>query len=194
MLKLPLLGAWNSASSSPMTALLSISRTRLGVRGDPGLWHYCEGFWCLMLALDLRYKHTGWSTWPAPPPRKHRAFSPLTYYDSHERRPGWQTGVLPLLCTLTTHLILGSLHPIRVRSAPMWGFPTRCTSFGVLASVRGSAWVGSPRICFLPAPQTDCVGQRGPGTRAAPLRWHCLVDFLVGYVPVYHLRHPALGS
>lgn len=68
MLKLPLLGAWNSASSSPMTALLSISRTRLGVRGDPGLWHYCEGFWCLMLALDLRCKHTGWSTWPAPPP------------------------------------------------------------------------------------------------------------------------------
>lgn len=68
MLKLPLLGAWNSASSSPMIALLSISRTRLGVCGDPGLWHYCEGFWCLMLALDLRCKHTGWSTWPAPPP------------------------------------------------------------------------------------------------------------------------------
>lgn len=77
-----------------------------------------------------------------PTPRKHSAFSPLTYYDSHERRPGWQTGVLPLLCTLTTHLILGSLHPIRVRSAPMWGFPTGCTSFGVLASVRAQlGWV-----------------------------------------------------
>lgn len=154
MLKLPLLGAWNSVFSSPMTALLSTSRTRLRVRGDPGLWHY---WGLLVLDAGFGFKkqihqlvHVACST-----PKKHRAFSPLTYDDSHEHRPGWQTGVLSLLCTLTTHLILGSLHLIRASSAPMWGFPTGCSSFGVLASIRGSAWVGPPHTCFLPAPQTE---------------------------------------